>query len=220
MKVSSYPRAGSTKLRYTMHSGRSVVGFDMDGVVAHNHHILEAALQKASGRDIRWQEWSAYDYFRDYGLTIEAFLELCIESRSLEDARPEPGISEAFANLRAAAHEIAVITARSFHPEGEAVTLRWLAQQNAEPDHMVLVHPSETKVEALARFPEMVAYVDDHVGHLDGSRLARLPPALFLRDQPWNQHSDAYRRVLTLEDFVESVLDSHTPAPRRSTRPT
>lgn len=183
-----------------------IVGFDMDGVVANTNDILANALSKHIGKPVHWQDWSSYDHFRHYGVDLDEFLDLCIQSRSLELAEPMPGIREAMHRLNEEGFATAVITARDFHPQGEALTRQWLSAQGIEVDQMHLVHPSHSKVDAMALMPGMIAYLEDHVGHLERSRDAGHPARLFLRDQPWNQHCKDFQRVHSVTEYVDHVL--------------
>lgn len=183
-----------------------IVGFDMDGVIANTNDILANALSKLVGKKVRWQDWSTYDHFTNYGVSVQEFLDMCIHCKSLELAEPLPGIRQALHQLKNEGMSTAVITARDFHPQGESITRQWLRSHDIEVDSLHLVHPLHSKVEAMAQMPGMIAYIDDHVGHLERSRDAGHPSRLFMRDQPWNQHCGEFQRVHSVPEYVNHVL--------------
>ena len=186
-------------------SNKPVVGFDMDGVIAHNQDIVAARMSEILGIDVNWRMWSDYAYFLKYGMTYDDFLQVFIDSRALQLATPDKGTADSIQQLRKDGYEVAIITARGFHPEGEEITKTWLGEQAIPVDHVVVVHPTQTKVEAISSFPGMVAYIDDHADHLDKSREAMLSPKLYMYDQPWNQHSKDHVRVRSVEEYVDIV---------------
>lgn len=189
-----------------------IVGFDMDGVMAHTNDILAEGLSKMLKRPIDWREWNSYDYFKNYGVKVEEFLEMCVDCKSLELAEPEPGIKDSIRRLRDEGLGSAIITARDFHPQGAALTRQWLESHGVEVDHLMLVHPLQSKVQAMASMPNMVTYIDDHVDHLVRGRDSGHQAKLYMRDQPWNQHCTEFPRVHTVEQYVEHILDDRAEA--------
>lgn len=193
-----------------------VVGFDMDGVMAHTNDILAEGLSKILGRPIDWRDWNSYDYFKNYGLGLDEFLEMCIHCKSLELAEPEPGLKSSIERLTDEGLETAIITARDFHPQGEHLTRQWLECHGVKVDHLMLVHPSNSKVQAMSSMPNMLSYIDDHVDHLIRGRESGHEAKLYMRDQPWNQHCSDFSRVHSIDQYVQQVLDDRAAATAKS----
>jgi uncharacterized HAD superfamily protein len=183
---------------------RGFVGFDLDGVLA-THQRMAEAVGKEIGRPVSYQDWSHYDYYQTYGITSQRFCELLIEERVLENAIPMPLARQAIDDLHERGLRVAICTARAFHPRGEAMTREWLEEHGLRYDRLTLVHHGETKAHALTSNGPLVSYVDDYLDHLADLTIAKVPIPLFVMDQPWNRPNDNFRRVHSVQEYVEQA---------------
>lgn len=181
-----------------------LVGFDLDGVLA-THERMAEACSKEIGRPVSHENWTHYDYYLNYGISKQRFSELLIEERVLERAVPMPGVREGIAELRESGCGVAICTARSFHPRGEAMTQEWLEEAGIQWDRLTLVHHDETKLHALQATGPLVSYVDDYLNHLVDLSMGGLNAPLFVMDQPWNRPNDHFRRVHSVAEYVQQA---------------
>lgn len=195
-------------------TGNPIIAFDFDGVIGDlgpGSHMACAAMSKLPAPSA---EWTIYDQYVQYGMTLEQYLEALIQYRVLEDAPITPGAAEAMRAARLAGYEIAIVTARGYHPEGEAITLDWCQRHGIEVDHLRLVGPSASKKQALADLGNVVAYVDDLASHLDEVATTCPDTKLYLMDCLWNQGEHRYTRLRSVPEYVSIVLADLGASPR------
>lgn len=196
---------------------RAVVGFDLDSVVADNNDLMAAVVSKEIGRTVDWRDWNGWSYYRNYGISDQRFLEICIEGRVLEDAPLAPGALEAMLALKDAGLDVACVTARAYHPRGEQVTGDWIDRLELPVDRLVVLDPSLSKRDALLAMPEVVAYLDDYLSHLYDIAGSGHPARLFVMDQPWNVGCRDFTRIFNLPDYAKQVLAGLEPVAHRRT---
>jgi len=186
-------------------SAPSFVAFDLDDVLANLRDHLMEVLNRHTGLSIHWQRWDRYELSGVYGLSIEQILNLVMEHRVLEAATLEPLAEAALAASRAAGYRVAVVTARGWHPRGEALTRAWLESHGLRVDALHLVRAFDGKAEALGALGDVAHFVDDHVGHLYPA--LRLPQVrqVHLLDRPWNRHDRTLPRLHGLEHFIDML---------------
>jgi len=192
---------------------RPYVAFDLDDVLANLRDHLMVVLNRETGRDIHWRQWDRYELSGVYDLSIEQILHLVLEHGVLEAATLEPLAGAAVAASRAAGYRVAVVTARGWHPRGEALTRAWLHGYGLEVDALHLVRTFHGKAAALEALGEVAHFVDDHVGHLYPALDLPRVQAVHLLDRPWNQHDRQLHRLHGLGQFIE-LLASPGSGPR------
>lgn len=181
------------------------VGFDLDDVLANMREPMCASMTRRVGKKFSVSDWTDYDYF-DGHMSAKEFLQMLVDDRVLETCSPEPGAMASLQRLQAKGLKIAVITARGYHPRGEEVTLTWFAEQGVKIDSLQIVQPGQSKVEALAKLPNVIGYVDDHIKHLENISKANPGMSLHLMARPWNQHDKKFERVYTVSEYAEHSL--------------
>lgn len=194
--------------------GQLVVGFDLDDVVAHLRTPMAQVVSDFSGIQIDWRDWDSWSHFEKFGMSLSQFLTSLVDQEVLQRCQPDEGAVEAIAMLRSEGLGIAVVTARSYHPKAQEITTAWLAMHGIEVDHLEIVLPSQTKNEALMGIPNLVAYIDDHPGHL--SSISEVKPELpvFLMDRPWNRADDRFERLHHITDYADRALELAESAQR------
>ena len=181
---------------------RPFVVFDLDDTLANLREHLMAMLNRRTGREIHWTEWCRYELVSVYGASVEQILDWVLEDRVLEAAHLEPHAREAVAAARRAGFQVAVVTARGWHPRGEAITRAWLERQGIEVDALHLVPAFGSKAEVLARLGSVRHFIDDHAGHLHPARAVPSVQHTHLLDRPWNQDDTTLSRLRGLDEFV------------------
>jgi 5'(3')-deoxyribonucleotidase len=184
-------------------------GFDLDGVIADVHHGMAESMQRATGVNLHWSQWHAYDFFKFYGMEVDQFLELLVRDRVLETAPPAGGAVGAMQAIREAGLKIAIVTARGFHPSADAVTRDWLTRHNIPFDDLIVVHNGASKADALNSLGRVVSYVDDHIGNLEDLHDNGIAAPLYLMSQPWNASDERFERVRDLPEYSLRVIGHH-----------
>jgi uncharacterized HAD superfamily protein len=185
---------------------KPVLALDVDGVFCDVISGICKVCTHLTGISVSPSEWLQYDHHINLGLSWRELAAALIEHQVLENAIPRPGIADAIRLAREQGLAIALVTARGFHPEAEAITSAWFESQQVHLDHMLVVGTYETKVHALSSLGNVVAYIDDCLSHLEEMESANLNIPLYLMDQPWNRGESRYPRFFSVPDFVEHVL--------------
>jgi 5'(3')-deoxyribonucleotidase len=184
---------------------RGIVAFDLDEVILNLRDGILAALRRRQPGYLHWREWSHFHHNQDQGISNEEFLNIIVEESILEQAPIEPGAREAIEAIRSMGYETAVVTARGYHPRGESVTRRWLANERVVMDYVRVVPFGISKTETLRELGGVVAYVDDHHKHLEALHAAGVGGELVLLNRPWNQSASGFWRVGGLPGFADVV---------------
>ena len=185
---------------------------DLDDVLANLRDSLYRTLSRASGVKLHWRHWRSYDLCEHYPTVCNRLDEILVDDRTLESCRPEPGAVAATRALAELGFEIAIVTARGWHPKAEAVTRDWLDEHGIQYDHLSIVSLGGSKLEALKRFRRITLAVDDHPDHVRRYDMVGIPALLM--DRPWNVGWPG-ERIFTLERVVELAGDYAESATRQ-----
>lgn len=198
------------------------VGFDVDEVLANLRDGLARQMTTRFGKDLDWRQWHDYSFFLPH-MSQQEFYGMIMEDRLLEQCQPEPGAVGFLNSLKQAGFNIALITSRGFHPNAHSLTKDWLETHEFDVDFLHVVPHGQGKSDVVLGLPNVLAYVDDYLGHLDdidvrikamksskssfGSMIAA-DPLLCVMDRPWNQHDvNGHRRVRSVSEFHDIVLE-------------
>jgi 5'(3')-deoxyribonucleotidase len=181
---------------------RPFVVFDLDDTLANLREHLMAMLNRRTGRAIHWNDWRRYELVSVYGASVEQILDWVLKDRVLEAAHLEPHAVEAVRAAREAGYRIAVVTARGWHPRGEAITRGWLEANGIAVDALHLVAAFGSKAEVLARMGPVRHFVDDHAGHLHPARGLPSVGETHLIDRPWNRDDSTHNRLRGLDELI------------------
>jgi 5'(3')-deoxyribonucleotidase len=178
------------------------VVFDLDDTLANLREHLMDALNRRTGRQVHWSEWRRYELVSVYDVSVEQILAWVLEDRVLERATLEPHAREAVCAAREAGFRVAVVTARGWHPQGEAITRGWLDRHGLAVDAVHLVPAFGSKARVLARMGPVWHFVDDHAGHLHPARAVPSVRETHLIDRPWNREDTILNRIHGLDELV------------------
>lgn len=180
------------------------LGIDLDGVVfpfAENfkQYCLTRPRSVNVPVDATVETW---DFFRDWGMTVEEFVAICDEGVDdgyiFYEAEPIPGSVETLQALHRQGHTIHVITHRMFGSKSFANTHDWLVDYKV-PFTSVTFAKDKT-------FAAMDVLLDDRVENYEASVRAGIPALVF--DQPWNRHLEDAERVRGWSDFYDWVQEN------------
>lgn len=186
---------------------------DLDDVLANLRESLYQTLTRESGIDLHWRHWTHYNLRQHYSVIGDRLEEILIHAQTLQACQPEPraaAITQALAEL---GHEIAIVTARGWHPQAWAVTHEWLSRHRIAYHHLSVVPLGGNKLEVLQSFENIILAVDDHPHHVTRYLSVGIPALLV--DRPWNTDFRG-ERIYSLEavlDYVKSKPSFQTLKP-------
>ena len=158
--------------------------FDLDDVLANLRESLYQTLTQVTGVDLHWRHWQHYDLRQHYSTIAERLDEVLICERTLEACHPEPGAVAVTRALHELGYELAIVTARGWHPQAEAITREWLYHHRITYDHLSVVPLGGNKLTVLTPFRDIMLAVDDHPSHIARYQTLNIPTLLM--DRPWN----------------------------------
>ncbi len=123
-----------------------------------------------------------------------------IAEQALERCLPEEGAADATLALQQAGWQVAIVTARGWHPHAYAVTEAWLQQHCITYQQLRVVPLGGDKRSVLAELGEVQLAVDDHPAHIERYRQGGINTLLM--DRPWNRHCDHPTRIQRLEQAL------------------
>jgi hypothetical protein len=129
----------------------------------------------------------------------ERLMSILVEDATLETCHPEPGAAATTKALRDLGFDIAIVTARGWHPRAEAITRAWLDTNAILFDQLIIVPLGGDKLSALGPLREIAFAVDDHSTNVSRYQTAGVP--VLLMDRPWNAGIEA-ERIYSLEAVV------------------
>lgn len=183
------------------------IGFDLDDVLANMRTPMCKSYSKATGQNVKIEDWTDYNFFLEK-MSPATFLQMIIDDRILHTCQPEPDAAACIERLQSKGYKVAVVTARGYHPDAHGVTQNWLESHGMNVDSLKIVQPGQSKAMALGELPGLVAYVDDHLAHLESTQAAHPHVDLYLMARPWNQHDQKFKRLFTVSEYAEQVLSS------------
>lgn len=184
----------------TMGNSMPTVVLDLDDVVANLRDSLYQILSAASGRAYHWQQWQHYDLARHYPELADRLEALLVAERALERCLPEAGAAAATLALQQAGWQVAIVTARGWHPQAYAVTEAWLQQHAIVYQQLRVVPLGGDKRSVLAELGEVRLAVDDHPTHIERYRQSGINTLLM--DRPWNRQHPHPARIQHLEQAL------------------
>lgn len=178
---------------------------DLDDVLANLRDSLYQILTQVTGVDLHWQHWTHYDLKQHYCMVEDRLEKILIDGQALERCHPEPGAETATEALRRLGFQVAIVTARGWHPQAKAISHAWLQSQNISYDHLHVVPLGGNKLEVLAHLQDVVMAVDDHPNNIMRYHTQGIPSLLM--DRPWNKHFESERiySLAAIVDYAKSI---------------
>lgn len=182
--------------------------FDLDDTLGDLKVRLQNIYRKKTGRtDIHYRDWKDFNSV-NYGYSFDDLTEFFIEDNSLRLMRAHAGVVETTARVKALGYDIHIVTARGWHPDAQAVTEAWLAENNITFDQLHIVPFGHCKEELTRSIPNIHFFVDDRMDHcLAMHKSGRVETQTLVFGQPWNEEQfDSYPtddKLQRIEDIRE-----------------
>lgn len=195
---------------------RGTLWFDVDDVLVETSPLTEASLRQLTGKSIPIDSWPHHHFVEIYELDAAgkaAMLRAWTEERLLESAKLRPGVAEAMDRLSGAGFELALITARDWHPQGERITWEMAEAHKLPVSQVVVMAFEDAKADVLRRMGARVdGFVDDTARHVSGC--LEQGWKAFVMSHPWNARHDLPFRVDSLSEFADH-FDPPAARPRK-----
>lgn len=167
---------------------KETIIFDIDDTVGNLRIRLQEIYRKATGdQTIKYTDWDDYGVKSRYGISSDELTQLFLQDNSLQLMEPHDGIIEVSAILKARGYNIEFVTARGWHPDGFAVTKKWLEDYNITYDRINIVPLFECKEQVTRHIENIKLFVDDRFDHCQSMLNSGRVEACLLYNQPWNQ---------------------------------
>lgn len=183
---------------------RPTIALDCDDTLVNLREPMMAMLNRFTDLQWHWRDWGDYQLHRRYRLTPCRLLNLIIEHRVLEHARPEPGAAGAIRQLRAAGYRVEIWTARRFHPQALAITAETLAPLGIEREDIRLFRLTASKARQMGRLPDVQWLVDDCPRHANAMHRRGRGGRVVVPSMPWNRRVSA-KRLPSLDQIVDHI---------------
>lgn len=160
--------------------------------------------------------WRTYNFERLTGVSENECLEILIKDRVLERCEPDAYAVELLRAAKAQGWKTQAWTARSWHPNGLAITEEWFDSIKAPIDEIRLFGLSESKADAISGGAVAPAiFIEDNPRHL-AAVLERSPATKgFLLDRPWNRGVNL-PRCYSLRECAAALRPALRPVERLS----
>ena len=182
---------------------KRVVWFDVDDVLVDTAAVMERTMEKYTGIYVPRSTWKDLSCSRIYGLDPSCFDEMrrfWVEDRMIERAPLFDGAAQAINAVVDMGYEVSLITARGWHPRGEAVTREMAENAGMRISDVVLVKFDQPKVALMKNFDcEIAGYVDDSGHHVTDAVNEKMNAALIRR--PWNAYLSVPNSLGCVSEF-------------------
>jgi 5'(3')-deoxyribonucleotidase len=183
------------------------VGIDLDGVVfdfarSLGRYLLSIGDHRAY--PLLEKEPETWDFYNEIDMSLEEFLTACNDGADagyVFAGPTRPGAVQAVNRIYDAGHRIHIITGRQFGTEpavSKALTHAWLRQ-----------HGFKYNTVSFSADKTIVAtdiFVEDKIQNYDALEAAGSRP--YLVNRPWNIADDDRRRLHSVTDFADIVLET------------
>lgn len=170
------------------YSGFTAV-IDLDDTLLDMRTTLMGVLNEHTGLDLHWKNWQSLTAEEVYGVSQKDFFKVTTEKKVIERMQPHPEAQRFLFNLKFRGLKVVLLTARSWHPNGAAVTKKFLRDQQLPYDELIVCDVESHKYEYITEQMGPVLFtVDDSVRHSNGFNAMeeRRPHYVFGYSHPWN----------------------------------
>ncbi len=183
---------------------RKNIVLDLDDSMADFcNHIMEV-LNKHHGTNHKKDDKHDYS-FSMYGYDDKEFVQAMIDHEIIENIKPYFGVKETLDHV-CKTHDIHIVTARSWHPDGYNVTKDWFNAHNLPYDSIRLVYPGSSKIDAISDLSHVDLAVDDRDTHCNEFYDCDIVKKVLMVNQPWNRHAgDHIKRINDIREILYYV---------------
>lgn len=183
---------------------KKVVALDLDDTIASFREPMYQLLKKLTDKDVHWNDWDRYhvgEYF--YDMSGVDFCNHIVEHEVLQNIEPHDESAEVLTELYDRGYHVAIVSARSFHPDAENITKAWFDKYNLPYGSVHISTHVAPKITVL-EYDNIVVSVDDNIEHsqdyIDSNRVKNV----LLYDMPWNKNSEI-KRIKTLKEIYNYI---------------
>lgn len=174
---------------------QNVCLIDIDDTLGDLKNPMMYALNKHTGKNFHWSDWKEFDIPKIYDITCEQFFEYCQRENVLSNIKPHDEAHAFLKNLRKLNTYIVLITARGWHPNGEAITCDWINEHELDIDELIIIPEHGNKADVIKKFNNIMFSVDDRIRNCRDYMNSELVDKVFIYTAPWNSHMNNWNHV-------------------------
>ena len=157
-----------------------------DSLADFANHIIET-FNLIYNKDFKKEDKDDYS-FSVYDLNEKEFVQAMIDNNIIENIKPFFGAKQTLDCLHQT-HDIHIVTARSWHPNGYNITKKWFENFELPYDSIRLVYPGNSKKEAIKDLVHVAIAVDDRDTHCKELSECKNIDTVLMVNQPWNKYA-------------------------------
>lgn len=142
---------------------KSIV-FDIDDTIANLKEPMCAALNKFTGKNIHWKDWTD-DITNDkiYNIDFKIMCDIIINQNILENLIPLEETDEVLTRVKQMGYNLLYVTARDYHPFAYDITKKWFDSWKLPYDQIYISSRSRKKIDCISDYKNIVAFIDDNI---------------------------------------------------------
>lgn len=188
-----------------MSDTRKIAVVDVDDTIANLKETMMHTFNGVTGRSLHWSKWGSFNVDDFYGITEEQFFEIMLQHNVIDRLSPHDEAKHVLEQVRERDVRIVIVTARGWHPTGEASTIKWLENHQIPFDEVIAVPLTSCKVDSIKKFGQVHLAVDDNMKHVKAFADSGIVKHTYLYKQPWNVTAPKY---ITQIDTLHKILES------------
>lgn len=203
--------------------------FDVDDVIYDLKGIIQQALADMTGKDIHSDQWHSFNLNEVYGVDTKIIFEAFHKYDILKNGVLNFDIYPLIDYLKQEGIETMAVTARGWHPEGDAITRAMFKDYDIGINkiHVVEHHAKKSDVIAGIDGFEIVGYIDDNARHIKETRelCGDNIKNYILKDQPWNRSYEIesgvtrVNKLTEVQGIIQEILESKKKPSYRGSKP-
>lgn len=185
---------------------KKIAIIDIDDTLADLRNPMCNSLNIICEEKYHWTQWTGSSSVETlYGISTTELLGAIEDDLLLENLEPHAEVAHFMRLLHELDYYVVFLTARAWHPSGEAITEKWLKKNNIEYDRLIVCPLEANKAEIVKANFECVDFaVDDSVRHCVSYSNEPIIKNVYVYDLPWNRNIDVGRakRITSLTQIL------------------
>lgn len=166
-------------------------------------HIIDV-LNEVHGTNHKKDDKEDYT-FSMFGYKDKEFVQAMIDYHIIENIKPFFGTKETLDYIKKT-HNIHIVTARNWHPNGYDITKKWFEDNNLPYDSIRLIYPGHSKKSAIQDLEHIDIAVDDRDTHCKEFYECDTVSKVLMVNQPWNKFAgDDIKRINDIREILYYV---------------
>lgn len=188
---------------------RNVCLIDLDDVLGDFANPMIRALNDATGKNLSRNDCKSFDVTPAYGISHDEFLDILINGKIIEKTEIHESSHKFLKDLHTLNYHTVLITARGWHPNGNALTEQWVADHKLDIDELIVVDMHQSKADTVRKFKNITFSIDDRIKHCREYTQSGIIDHVLLYDAPWNRNLIPWNSDWGGCDYSERIFNLH-----------